>query len=62
MKIKVFDTDTGNELFDYKSYVLPRLNETIMQNDDGIELVVDSLRHRIYGDGDPVVELYCKIL
>lgn len=62
MKINVIDSSTGNQLFDYRSATVPRIDETILQNEDGVDLVVESVRHMLTDGGDPFVELYCKVL
>lgn len=63
MKINVIDADTGNELFSYQSSQVPRMGEIVVENDEtGIGLQVEAVKHIIHPGGIPYVELHCKIV
>jgi hypothetical protein len=61
MRINVIDTDTGNWLLDYRSAVIPKKDETVLQADSGEELIVEKVSHIITPHGEPYVDLHCKI-
>lgn len=61
MRINVLDSKTGNDLFAYRSAVVPRQGETIDQNDTH-KLIVEQVIHRVgYEQEEPYVDLLCRI-
>lgn len=59
MKINVLNNETSLHLFDYRSAVIPRINEVIEKDEDR-GMLVRSVVHKVTQDGEPYANIYVE--